>query len=288
MVEDGQGWIAGSGKNGVPDDGVRLFGVGITRAQRRLYLLGSLSAVRSATTGPLAAITEARRLGHVQLWSAARLLGIDTDAPTEETRSGYEDIRAELQQLAQITNITDEGTFYAELEAQLAAAECEIWMWSPWIATRAKKVTPLIRAAVDRQVAVTVFIRPDEDPLISKTWSQRELADLVATGATVIRSDHEHRKVVVIDRKLVLFGSLNPLSNSQARPTRESMFTMKGAVFAQRLLTVYRADQLGKVQLCGVCHQQMDVRRRGKARIWSWYCFGCKNLLTVPDPVVRR
>ncbi|HEY0807537.1 MAG TPA: AAA domain-containing protein, partial [Pseudonocardiaceae bacterium] len=240
LVEDGTGWIATATRDGssYEDDGVRLFGVGITRAQHRLYLIGDKGAVASASTGPLAAVREAGRDKRIRVWSAAELLGMAE--PKQYVESAFTHLSETLRKLVTVTDITDEKTFYAELERVLGSARRRVWMWSPWISTRAEQVVPLIAAAVARGVDVGVFLRPDEDRNMAKDWAQRQIPALRASGATVIRSDHEHRKIVVIDERTVLFGSLNPMSNSKSSNTRESMLTLEGGEFAQRLLAELR------------------------------------------------
>ena len=108
----------------------------------------------------------------------------------------------------------------------------------------------MIRAAVERGVDVRVFMRPDEDRNMAKDWAQRQLPGLLASGATVIRSDQEHRKIVVIDDEVVLIGSLNSLSNTPGT-TREIMITMEGRAFAARLLAELRVDEIGTPRACG-------------------------------------
>jgi phosphatidylserine/phosphatidylglycerophosphate/cardiolipin synthase-like enzyme len=162
-------------------------------------------------------------------------------------------------------------------------------MWSPWISNRAEQVVPLIADATARGVDVRVFLRPDDDRNMAKIWAQRQLPALLASGATVIRSDHEHRKIVVIDDETVLFGSLNPLSNSLSGNTRESMFTMTGREFAGRLLDELRVRDIGTVHHCARCNQPCEVTRpTGRSTAWHWRCAACRTREPVPDPVRGR
>lgn len=290
LVEDGHGWVAKARRDAGAweDDGVRLFGVGITRAQHRLYLISDLGAVSKAAHGPLAALTQARRRGQVHLWSAAALLGLAEPKP-EFVNSAFTQVSDMLRQLVTVTDISDEKTFYAELQQQLRSATHRVWMWSPWISTRARQVVPLIAETIARGVDVRVFIRPDTDRNMAKDWAQRELPALFASGATVIRSDHEHRKIVVIDERIVLFGSLNPLSNSLASNTREIMLTLVGSEFAHRLLDELHAQDLGTVHSCSQCGRPCEVKRAGgKSTSWSWYCTSCRHYDPVPESSQSR
>jgi hypothetical protein len=277
LVDDGSGWVAQGRRDrgSFEETGLKTFGVGITRARDRLYLLVDGTAVRTAGAGPLRELRRALERGDVQEWSAAALLGM-AEAPPGPVESAFAEATQFLQQLVSVTDIHDERTFVAELERHLGAARQSIWMWSPWVANRAAQVIPSIRAAVQRGVDVRVFIRPDTDRNMATPAAQRRLPDLFGSGATIIRSDHEHRKIVVIDRQTVLLGSVNALSNTPGT-TRETMITMSGQAFAGRLLTELRAQELGKPRPCTGCGETMEVRRSGgKAAELFWQCRPCR------------
>lgn len=261
-VDLGDGWIAKGRRDRSPYEyaGLRLFGVGITRARHRLYVLADANVVRTAATGPFAALRRALDRGHVQVWSAAALLGHD-EPPAGPVDATFAEVAELLAQLVTITDVHDERTFGAELAHQLENATTRVWMWSPWIARRAAEVVPLIGAAIERGVAVTVFLRPDDDRNIATAYAQDRLRELEATGAVVIRSKLEHRKIVVVDGASVLLGSLNPLS-APPNSTREVMLTMRGRAFADRLLEELRVQEIGTPRLCPQCGRTMEVRRQ--------------------------
>jgi AAA domain-containing protein/phospholipase D-like protein len=289
LVEDGHGWIAQARRDRgkYEDDGVRLFGVGITRAQHRFYLIGDRGAVRQAAHGPLSAVRDAGLREQIQVWSGAALLGMVE--PPQFIDSAFTQVSEMLRNRVTVTDISDEKTFYAELERALNSASRRVWMWSPWISTRAEQITPLITAAVSRNVNVCVFLRPDDDRNMARNWAQRQLPALYSSGATVIRSDHEHRKIVVIDEQTVLFGSLNTLSNSKGSNTRESMLTLKGGEFAHRLLEELRVRELGTPRPCVHCAKICQVKREGgKRTAWSWYCASCQRSEVVPESTQHR
>jgi hypothetical protein len=278
LVDDGEGWIARAraDRGTWEADGLKLFGVGITRARDRLYVLVDGRAVRQAGSGPLLHLRRGLERGEIRCWSAAALLGQD-DPPAGIVDDTFADVARLLQQLVTVTDVHDEHSFGSELERRLAAARRSVWMWSPWIANHGRIVVPLIVAAVRRGVDVRVFIRPDTDRNMASTWAQRQLSGLRDSGATVIRSDHEHRKIVVVDQEVVLLGSLNVLSNSPGK-TRETMITMEGRAFTARLLTELRAEEIGTVQVCDRCGNAMEVRRReGRTPDLFWHCRPCNQ-----------
>lgn len=288
LVDDGRGWVA-KGRRAVrgsyADSGLKAFGVGITRARDRLYLIVDGTAVRSAGIGPLRELRRAVERADVQVWSAAALLGI-AEPPPGPVDSTFAEATELLQQLVNVTDVHDERTFVDELERHLSEARRSIWMWPPWVTKRAAQVIPLIKTAVDRGVDVRLFIRPDRDKIMATPAAQRRLPDLYATRATVIRSDHEHRKIVVIDREVVLLGSLNALSNRPGS-SREAMITMIGRAFAERLLTELHAELLGTLKTCSSCSGPMEVRRSGgRVADLFWHCRPC-NVRFKPE-LARR
>lgn len=284
LVEDGQGWVAAGGRTSSGAyglKGVRLFAVGATRARRRLYVLLDGRALTGATAGPLQALRAALERGDARSWSAAALLGL-AEPPEEQVDPAFEEVAELLQQTVTISDISNEVSFGQELERHLVGARESVWMWSPWVSKRADVVVPLIADAVRRGVQVWVFVRPDEDNLMKREWAQRRLPALRGSGATLIRSDHEHRKIVVIDRRTVLFGSLNALSANPGN-TRESMLTMDGRAFAERLLIELDAEILGDPQACSGCGNPMEVRGGGKRQKFRWECRTCQTKVPVPD-----
>ena len=285
LVDDGRGWVAQgrADKGSFEAEGLRLFGVGITRARDRLYLLVDGRAVDHATTGSLGRLRQGLTRGEVRRWSAAALLGLD-EPPAGSVDETFTEAARLVQQLVTVTDVHDERSFAPELERRLAAARRSVWMWSPWIANNARVVVPLIVAVCRRGVDVRVFLRPDHDRNMRSGWAQRQLPDLLASGATVIRSDQEHRKIVVVDRETVLLGSLNVLSNDPGR-TREVMITMEGRAFAARLLDELRVEEIGTPRVCTDCGGQMEVRRRqARSAELLWQCRPCARRVPVPRP----
>jgi hypothetical protein len=284
LVDDGRGWVARGRRSDDPweYDGLKVFGVGITRARSRLYLIVDGRALHGASAGPFHELQRGIDSGEIRRWSAAALLGLDEPAPGVVDQT-FTEVSRLLQQLVTVTDVHDEHTFGGELERHLSTARHSVWMWSPWIANRARQVVPLIYAAVKRGVDVRLFIRPDEDRLMSKDWAQRQLPALMASGVTVIRSDQEHRKIVVIDGQVVLLGSLNVLSNSPGT-SRETMITMDGRAFAERLLREMRVEEIGRPQHCSACRRPMEVRRRWSkaAPVLYWHCRPCNVKVPLP------
>ncbi|WP_045314209.1 AAA domain-containing protein [Lentzea aerocolonigenes] len=286
LVEDGGGWISKAKWRGGSDferSGVRLFGVGITRARKRLYLIanGPLAVKAALGETPLGALRALGAAREVQWCRASVLLGL---AETVEYRA-VSRVEAELQDvlrgLVEVTDIDDEFSFDTALDTHLKAARKSVWMWSPWVAKKSSRFLPLIADAVARGVVVRVFVRTERDTNMRKDSFRRWLDELVRTGAKVIRSEVEHRKVVVIDRRTVLMGSHNPLSQ---RRSREVMITCQGTAFAERLLQDLQAEKFGDPPVCSQCGRDFELWRSAaqrKGMPYFWRCYQCKAELKI-------
>lgn len=284
LVDDGRGWISKARPDGdsFAHNGVRLFGVGITRARKRLYLITSRrQAIAAATTeGPLGALRELARAGEVQLCRASVLLGISETAHHDPVSPVEQELGEVLRGLVDVTDVHDEFSFDTALSGHIDAARESIWMWSPWVAKKSDRFLPLIAAAVARGVDVRVFVRTEDDRIMALERHKEWVALLRDTGATVIRAEVEHRKVVIVDRSLVLLGSHNPLSQQRSR---EVMIACRGAAFAERMLDELHAETLGHPPACSRCGQLLEVRRSAAKRRGMPYLWRCRTCRTQHD-----
>lgn len=285
LVEDGQGWIAKSTwqQPGFFRNGVRLFGVGITRARRRLYVVADRIALQSARAGtPLGALSQLIDARRVQTCRAGVLLGMATDPDLTPVSRVESELIELLEEHVQITEVHDEVTFDDAMRDHLSSARRSLWMWSPWVGVKSKKFIPLIADAVRRDVDVRVFARDDRDFIQKNPSNQRWLAELKDTGAKLIRAHVEHRKVVVVDEHVVLLGSHNPLSQ---RGSREVMLACRGSSFAERILTALRAKDCADPPKCPTCGTEFELwRMPSKQPPLNWRCKPCG----INEPVAKR
>ncbi|WP_405393492.1 phospholipase D-like domain-containing protein [Microbispora hainanensis] len=170
----------------------------------------------------------------------------------------------------EITAVDDERSFYETFTARLAEARHSVWLWSPWVARRVRAILPALKEAVARGVRVTVFVRDPSDSLQQKERFADCLAELRSIVPAVIEVNDMHQKIVVIDERLVMLGSLNVLSQHR---TREVMVTMRGGHFARKILQHEHAEDFSRPPRCGRCRQrQIDLRRRSNGN-WYWRCY---------------
>lgn len=249
-------------------NGVRLFNVAATRAQTRLYVIGSRRRIQAAGAHtPMGALAELIRTQRARSVPATGLI-----APNGQVSPDLGQFSCRLADVlsrhVEVSDIDDEMSFYDTFADRLAKAETSLWIWSPWTAKRLISLLPVLEDAVRRGVRVTVFVR---DPYDTGQKKQAELLrQLRAVVPTVVSVNVMHQKIVVIDEHTVLLGSLNSLSQSRSR---EVMLTIKGGHFARKILAHEHAEDFARPPRCGACRgDDVDLRRRTNAD-WYWRCF---------------
>jgi hypothetical protein len=285
LVEDGRerGWVASGTLEGTrwEASGLRLFNVGITRAQRKLYLITNMAAVEKARTGPLRAVQDLRDRREIHVVRAADVLCLP-EAPADPVAG---DIWRALRGHATLIDLYDEDILPTELASRFDKALQNIWLWSPWVGRRSEELLPHLRDAQDRHVAVHAVILPRDKVTQHLATRHSELATQIP-GTVYLRD--EHQKIIVIDGRLTFIGSMNVLAH---RPgTRhEIMALFQSATLAQRILEHERADELARPPECPQCGKHVrHVRKRadvdGKRRL-SWVCQteGCGWTRAFPD-----
>ncbi|WP_416276991.1 AAA domain-containing protein [Nocardia sp. alder85J] len=106
-------------------------------------------------------------------------------------------------------------------------------------------------------------------PAVVAYRSVRPLPDRLRSGGPGRSWLYRARRIVVIDSRPVILGSLNPLSQSS---TREVMLTIRGAHFAGKILGEQHAGPFSQPPDCGGCRKkEVDLKRR-KNGAWYWRC----------------
>ncbi|MEV6671991.1 AAA domain-containing protein [Streptomyces sp. NPDC051162] len=259
-----------------PRDGVRLFNVAVTRVRTRLYIIASGERVRGAKPGTaLAELASVIGTPGVRVLHAKTLV-TPPHAPTT-FRGEFGTALAEvLGRHVEVTEIDDERDFYRTFTEEIRQARTSLWLWAPWVAKRVRSLLPELKGAADRGVHITVFLRDNTDQLQRKDTNQSLIAELRSVVHTVVPMHVMHQKIVVIDERTVMLGSLNVLSQSW---TREVMLTMRGAHFAGKLLAQEHAKTFARPPKCGRCKgDEIEIRRRQNGT-WYWRCYAmaCKT-----------
>lgn len=141
------------------------------------------------------------------------------------------------------SDLYDETTFYPAFMSDLAHAKNEVIIESPYITVRRMKILmPAIEKVVNEGLKVYVLTR---DPREHKNMMIDEAETIIEQFETLgvhilLCTGNDHRKLAIIDRKILWEGSLNILSQTESR---EIMRRMVGENFVHEM---FQFLQLGK------------------------------------------
>ena len=116
--------------------------------------------------------------------------------------------------------LCNEATFYNQFVNDLMAAKEEVIIESPFITTkRLKTLIPAIKKLKDNKVNVNIITRaPQEHDEVMAVQSELGIQWFENMGIQVsLENGGLHRKLAIIDRKILYEGSLNILSHSNIR-----------------------------------------------------------------------
>lgn len=118
------------------------------------------------------------------------------------------------------SELHDETTFYKAFIKDLKKCKEEVIIESPFIACqRMSLIAHIFDDLVERKIKVYVITRdPEEHDLSMRQQAEEEIRNFEMIGVQVlITSGYHHRKLAIIDRKILWEGSLNILSQSYSR-----------------------------------------------------------------------
>ncbi|MEX0616703.1 MAG: phospholipase D-like domain-containing protein [Candidatus Woykebacteria bacterium] len=136
--------------------------------------------------------------------------------------SWFNTLRKKTQSSTDVTGsiLYDEKTFYNRFTQDLLEAKNEVIIESPYITSRRMKILrPIFQKLVSRGVKVYIMTRdPKEHDLPQEYQSEEEIRNFESIGIqTLLCLGNHHRKLAIIDRKILFEGSLNILSQSHSR-----------------------------------------------------------------------
>src|SRR5260370_9376602 len=115
------------------------------------------------------------------------------------------------------STLLNEDTFYPTLIQDLKRCKSEVIIERPYITTRRlSEITPVLQKLKSKRVRIVVNTR---DPRTNSDEYRRDdtheaASKLQHMGVHIIYTRGHHRKLVIIDRKVLYEGSLNVLSQN--------------------------------------------------------------------------
>lgn len=116
------------------------------------------------------------------------------------------------------SELYDESTFYDRFKADLKFAKESIIIESAFMTVRrVDSLLPELRAAIKRNVRIVINTRvPENNDLFMQQQSYDSITTLQDIGVTVLLTVNHHRKLAIIDSRLIWEGSMNILSQSDS------------------------------------------------------------------------
>ena len=115
------------------------------------------------------------------------------------------------------SSLLDEHTFYPRFIKDLKRCGSEVIIESPYATTRrVSELLPILERLKSRRVRVIINTRDPRS--ISEEYRREDTHEAIArlqhAGMHVLFTHEHHRKIAIIDRKVLYEGSLNILSQS--------------------------------------------------------------------------
>jgi phosphatidylserine/phosphatidylglycerophosphate/cardiolipin synthase-like enzyme len=141
------------------------------------------------------------------------------------------------------SKLYNEDTFYAAFEKDLKNCHSEVIIESPFITNRrVSQLLGILEKLKERRVRVTINTRDPEEhnDNYMREEAHSALSTLQYSGIHVIFTESHHRKVAVIDRRILYEGSLNILSQNNSR---EIMRRTESAQLAWQMIRFITIDK---------------------------------------------
>ena len=152
--------------------------------------------------------------------------------------------------------LSDENTFYYRFERDLAQAKHEVIIESPFITVpKLRALKSSFESLMKRNIVVFVITRhPEEHDSFMAQQAEAGIQYFEKIGVQVFMSKTHHRKLAMIDRRIVWKGSLNILSHKNSR---ELMEREDDEAKAKTLFTFLKYDQIKDIQ--NICYTKEEI-----------------------------
>ena len=273
LVNDEPHWKVAMFIPSFDKDTKRLLNVALTRARRRLIIVGDFEYIGKCSKK---AFVGARLLPFL-LDRFPRVDALDiikTGLAARAVKAQEIVYGGEVEPPKNRIVVTHE-LFFHYLRADFNQARFRIIVYSPFMTeNRIAQLEPQIRAAIERGVRIYIVTKAHEDRSKREVHQYRMLENtLTDWGAVVVHKQRMHEKLLFIDDAVLWEGSLNPLSFKDTEEHMERRFSKK--VFSDYAHTLHLNDLIGEydngVPNCPICGEEV-VACEGKDEPFYWRC----------------
>ncbi len=273
------------------DDNIKkLLNVALTRARRRLIIVGDFEYIRkSAKKAFVGAELLPFLLNRFPVVDSLDIIksGLAARAAKAQAMVLGGDIEATEKRIV----VTQEH-FFRYLRADFTNAQFCIIVYSPFMTqNRIAQLEPQLRAALERGVSVYIVTKPHCDRLKKEIQQYRMLENTLTNwGAIIVHKRGMHEKLVFIDDSILWEGSLNPLSFRDTQEHMERRFSKK--VFAEYASTLRLNDLIegynDGTPRCPICNGEM-IACEGRDEPYYWRCVNedCSYTRSIDQPTIQ-
>ncbi len=273
LVNDQPHWRVGMFVPTLDDGTRRLLNVAITRARRRLFIVGNLGYCQAQSRKAFLGREFIPRLqtGHPAIDVLSVLPG---NLTARFARLQFQAVGG-LEELGEKRAVVTQDDFFRMLEPDLRVARERVVIYSPFLAyERLSRMMPQLRTLTDGGVRVFVVTKPLSERGVRERSAYRYLEELLSMSSVgIVHKAAMHEKFVFVDDEIVWSGSLNPLSHSS---TQEVMERRVSRTICEEFAKVLRLnDLLGPVvsgeTRCPVCESGL-IAAEGRDDPFYWRC----------------
>lgn len=135
-----------------------------------------------------------------------------------------------------LSKLYDADTFYQAFAKDLHKCTKELIIESPFLTkARVDILAPMFRRLIAKDVEIIINTRPScEQDIVMATQSEIAVNALLDMGVKVLFTGGHHRKLAIIDRRILWEGSLNILSQ---RNSCEIMRKINSSCLAEQMIS---------------------------------------------------
>lgn len=270
LVNDEPHWKVGMFVEAYDDHIRPLLNVAVTRARRRLVVVGDLDYVSSRAKKAFLGrefLPAVRRQG--QVIDASRFA---TDRLTQMAAGAAQEASGGSSSAKHERTVVTQEDFYPLFITDLHTANERIVIYSPFMTqNRVSLLLPILEEACGRKLRIIVVTKaPQERRKNEKVGYDSIERQLARIGVTVVHKYKMHEKLAFIDNSLVWHGSLNPLSFSN---TQEVMIRERSKPVFADLADAMHLDELlrdirPETMTCPICNRSLQLREGNPDPFW--------------------
>lgn len=240
---------------------MKLLNVAISRSQNKCVLVGDLKSIVKyhSSSSLVRKIIEHITANHYPIYNTEELLdGFKVSAESDEWLRKLASSPKAASEMER-SKLFDEKDFYGQFISDILSAKSEVIIDSPYMTTKRiddlyKYLEQLRHKGVEIYVLTRVAREQDGK---MQYYSEKEIERLTKLGIKVLPFVGKiHRKIAIIDRRILWEGSLNILSQNDSK---EIMRRFVGESSSKQMMTFLKLDknlgELGKPTLrhCEFC-----------------------------------